>query len=244
MNRRTLLSHGALAATTTLLAARARASDDVKTAANATHALDALVPFAPGAHAPKPLPFDAKSLRGLSEHLLTSHHDNNYVSAIKNLNVVEQQLAAVTKDTPAFVVGALRERELTFTNSMVLHELYFENLGGDGKRAGDIEAALSRVYGASSSWEEQFRALALSLAGGSGWAVLELCTHTRTLRSTWAGNHKERLATGIPLLVLDVYEHAYAIDHGAACAKYIDAFMANVRWDVVDARLQRALQRL
>src|SRR5205809_4714886 len=87
----------------------------------------------------KPLPFDTKKLKGLSERLIVSHHDNNYAGAVKNLIKVEEELARVNKDTPGFIVGGLRERELTFTNSAILHELYFGNLGGTDKPAGALQ---------------------------------------------------------------------------------------------------------
>src|SRR5688500_5876085 len=87
---------------------------------------------APGQHQIVPLPFDPKKLKGLSERLLVSHHENNYGGALKNLNKVEVDLAATNKDTPGYAVGGLRERELVFTNSVILHEQYFGNLGGNG----------------------------------------------------------------------------------------------------------------
>ncbi len=98
----------------------------------------------PGSTPIAPLPFDPAKLKGLSEKLLRSHHENNYGGAVKNLNKVEEELARVTKDTPGFVVGGLKERELTFNNSMVLHELYFGNLGGDGKAGSAVQAAIGR----------------------------------------------------------------------------------------------------
>jgi Fe-Mn family superoxide dismutase len=93
------------------------------------------------------LPFQPAKLKGLSEKLLRSHHENNYGGAVKNLNKVEEELARVTKDTSAFVVGGLKERELTFTNSMILHEAYFGNLGGDGKAGGPIQKLLASTHG-------------------------------------------------------------------------------------------------
>lgn len=116
------------------------------------------VPIAAGAHKVVPLPFNATKLPGLSEKLLTSHHANNYGGAVKNLNAVELELDKVTKDTPGFQVAALRERELTYANSVYLHERYFENLGGDGKRAGDFAKALDKQFGSAARWEEQLRA--------------------------------------------------------------------------------------
>jgi len=158
---------------------------------------------------------------------------------VKNLNKVELELANVTKDTPGFLVAALRERELTYTNSKILHEHYFGNLGGDGKRAGAIDKRLAAQFGSTARWEELFRATAMSLGGGSGWVLLDLDYSTGDLRIYGTSGHTQSLAFGQPLLVLDMFEHAYAIDYGAAHAKYIDAFFQNIRWSEVDKRLAR-----
>ena len=133
------------------------------------------------------LPFNPASLHGLSERLITSHHEHNYGGAVRNLNRVEQELSGVTAETPPFVVAALRERELTFRNSTQLHEAYFANLGGDGHRSGAIDAALGEAYGSMASWEAQFRASALGLGGGSGWVVLALEFDTGGLRTIGSG---------------------------------------------------------
>ena len=215
-----------------------------KAALAATPPTSAALPPTPpslaGAHAVAPLPFAAGSLRGLSERMITSHHENNYAAAVRNLNRVEQELAQVKADTPPFVVAALRERELGFRNSKALHEAYFANLGGDGKRAGAIDGALAQAYGAAARWEEHLRATGMGLGGGSGWVVLALELDTGALRTVGAGNHTQALAAGVPLLVMDMYEHAYQMDYGAKTAAYLDAFMANVRWEEVDRRFDRA----
>lgn len=200
----------------------------------------AAAPALAGAHAIVPLPFSPGSLRGLSARLLTSHHENNYGGAVRNLNRVEQELARITPDTPPFVVAALRERELTFRNSKLLHEAYFANLGGDGRRAGAIEEALARAYGTSARWEAHLRATAMGLGGGSGWVVLALELDTGALRTYASAGHAQALAGAAPLLVLDMYEHSYQMDFGAAVARYIDAFLSNVRWDEVNRRHGRA----
>jgi Fe-Mn family superoxide dismutase len=197
-------------------------------------------PVAIGGHDVRPLPFAAGKLVGISDAMITSHHDNNYAAAVKNLNKVELDLAKIDKDTPGYQVAALRDRELTFTNSIVLHEHYFGNLGGDGKLAGAIEKRLAASFGSAARWEELFRATAMSLGGGSGWVVLDLNFHTRDLRIYGMQGHIQSVAFGAPLLVLDMFEHAYAIDYGAAHAKYIDAFWKNIKWDEVDRRLARA----
>jgi superoxide dismutase, Fe-Mn family len=199
-----------------------------------------VAPAFAGKHQPVPLRFNPAKLAGLSERMLVSHHDNNYAGAVKNLNKVEEQLAATNKDTPGFLIGGLKERELTFTNSMILHEQYFGNLGGNGKASGAIQQKVAAAYGGFARWEEHFRAVGASLGGGSGWAIVDYPLLGGEVRTYWAGSHTQTLAGGLPLLVMDMYEHAYAIDYGAAAPKYIDAFFHNLDWDVVNARLEAA----
>src|SRR5262250_1024367 len=104
-------------------------------------------------HPVRPLPFDARKLDGISERMIVSHHENNYGGALKNLNKVEEELARVTRETPGFIVAGLRERELTFSNSVTLHELYFENLGGDGRPAGMIAERIAETFGGTARFE-------------------------------------------------------------------------------------------
>lgn len=91
-----------------------------------------------GQHRPKPLPFDPTNLRGISEKLVRSHWENNYGGAVKALNAVEQRLNAMLKekDLPAYIYGDLKREELARSGSVVLHELYFANMGGDPKPGG------------------------------------------------------------------------------------------------------------
>ncbi len=187
-----------------------------------------------------PLPFDPAALRGLSERMIVSHHRNNYGGAVRNLGKAQAELTSLRADAPAFVVAALRERELTFRNSKSLHEAYFGNLGGDGKRTGAVESLLVESFGSTAAWEQQFRATALGLAGGSGWVVLSFELDTARLRIVGSGHHTQVQAFAVPLFVLDMYEHAYHIDYGADAARYVDAFFANANWDEVDRRLALA----
>jgi Fe-Mn family superoxide dismutase len=172
--------------------------------------------------------------------MIVSHHRNNYGGAVRNLAKVEAELTRVTKDTPGFVVAALRERELTFRNSKALHEAYFANLGGDARRGSVVEQALAGAFGSAAAWEQQFRQAASGLAGGSGWVVLTSELDTGRLRIVASGSHTQMQVLGVPLLVLDMYEHAYQIDYGAEAARYIDAFFANVSYDEVERRLALA----
>ncbi len=193
-----------------------------------------------GKHAVRPLPWSPNALKGLSEKLIVSHHANNYAGAVKNLNRVEEELARVNKDTPALVVGGLKQSELSYRNSATFHELYFGNLGGDGRASGGIEKLLSDAYGSFARWEELFRLTGASLGGGSGWVVTTWDLHRDVPNTFWSGNHTQASAASVPLLVMDMYEHAYQMDYGAAAAKYIDAFFANIQWDEVQRRCERA----
>lgn len=201
-------------------------------------------PAAPGAslasdHTVIPLPFKADSLKGISEKLIISHHENNYTSAVKSLNRAEKELSAITKDTPPFVVAALRERELMFRNSKTLHELYFSNLGGDGKAA-PLEADITAAYGTMARFEEQFKFTGMGLSGGTGWVCLNFELGTGGVRIVASRDHTQAEALSIPVLVMDMYEHAYQMDYGAAAPKYIEAFFANINWSVAADRLARA----
>lgn len=197
-------------------------------------------PAFPGNHELQPLPFNPAKVAGLSERLITSHYQNNYGGAVRNLNRVAQELSQTNKDTPPLLVTALREHELTFRNSKALHEAHFGNLGGDGKVASPVERALAQTYGSVARWEEHFRLTALGLGGGSGWAIVGFELKSGALRVFSSGNHKEGLASSVSLLVLDMYEHSYHLDFGAAAAKYVDAFWQNINWDEVARRLEDA----
>jgi len=202
-----------------------------------------IVPAFAGAHQPRPLRFDPAKLDGLSERLIRSHHENNYMGSVKALNMIEGRLAAALADPdlPPVVYGGLKREELHRTGSVVLHEIYFDGLGGDGKAAGAVQAALGAAFGSFGSWEADFRRTGMSLAGGSGWCVLVYNLHTRSLHNHWAWDHMHGAIAGVPLLALDMYEHSYHIDFGSAAAKYVDAFMRNVDWEVVDGRYRAAL---
>src|SRR5215813_4051237 len=107
-----------------------------------------------GEHVPKPLPFDPTKLKGLSEKLLVSHHDNNYAGAVKRLNLIQQQLGSLPADAAPYQVGSLKREELIATNSMILHELYFANLGGTGGANGTAAGLLKTEYGSLETWEQ------------------------------------------------------------------------------------------
>ena len=120
------------------------------------------------------LSIDPSMLRGLSQRLIDSHHGNNYGGAVKRLNAIRAQLAATAfASAPGFQLKGLKREELIATNSMLLHELYFANLGGDGSTMEAAwQLALDANFGSVERWREEFVSMGKALAGGSGWMLL------------------------------------------------------------------------
>jgi Fe-Mn family superoxide dismutase len=205
--------------------------------------MDTVDPRHPLLAIPRPLPFDPASLRGLSEKLLASHHQNNYTGAVKRLNALRTQLAALPfASAPGFQVNGLKREELIAANSMLLHELYFGSLGGGGKAMEPAMAlAFSADFGGVDRWREEFVAMGKAQGGGSGWVLLVFQPREGTLVNQWAADHAHALAGGVPILALDMYEHSYHRDYGAAAGAYVDAFMENIDWAAVYARYQAAV---
>ncbi len=191
-------------------------------------------------HAILPLPFDATKLRGISEKVIVSHHQNNYSGAVKKLNLIQKQIAAMPETSHPIEYGALKKEELIALNSKLLHELYFANLGGDGVMPSDVKALLTQGFGSLEAWKKDFLKTAKSLSGGSGWVILSYLKEQNILMHQIASDHSDSLATGIPLLVLDMYEHSYHMDYGTKAAIYIDAFIDNIQWPVVMKRFTTA----
>lgn len=191
----------------------------------------------------KPLQFNPASLKGLSEKLIVSHHQNNYGGAVRRLNQIQQQIGGLPKEAQPYQMGSLKREEIIATNSMILHEFYFGNLGGDGKSSGTISKLINAHYGSLATWEQDFRRTGMSLGGGSGWVIINYNYRDNAVHNYWAADHSNSLAWGVPLLVMDMYEHAYAMDYGANASAYIDVFFQNINWDEVNRRAEAAPKR-
>lgn len=191
-------------------------------------------------YVPKKLPFDPAKVKGLSEKLLVSHYENNYTGAVKRLNAITAQLAALdVANAPVFMVNGLKREELIATNSMIIHELYFDSLAGEGEPSGALAEAIIHDFGSLARWKAEFSATGKALGGGSGWVMLSYSPRDKRLVNSWAADHTMTLANGRPILALDMYEHAYQMDYGARAAAYVDAFMQGIRWDNVAALHER-----
>ena len=184
----------------------------------------------------KPMPFDPTKIKGLSEKILTSHYANNYTGAVKRLNQITEQLAGLDyAKAPGYLINGLKREELIATNSMILHEVYFAGLGPEESRPGPTLAdALARDFGSFEWWRAQFVAMGKAEGGGSGWVILTWDPRDKRLVNAWAADHTTTLASGQPILVLDMYEHAYQMDYGAKAGDYVEAFMQAIRWANAD----------
>jgi Fe-Mn family superoxide dismutase len=181
-------------------------------------------------------------LNGLSLRLIESHYENHYGGALRRLNAITEQLDSLDFDkTPGYVVNSLKREELIALNSTLLHELYFASMAfGDGRPTELLAQALTRDFGSVDRWRSEFVAMAQGLAGGSGWVLLVYVPRDRRLINQIAGDHGQATAGGIPILALDMYEHAYHIDFGANAKAYIDTFQRNIDWVSTQARHEDA----
>jgi Fe-Mn family superoxide dismutase len=183
----------------------------------------------------KPMPFDPQKIKGMSERILISHYENNYGGAVKRLNSIADQLASLDYDkAPGFLINGLKREELIATNSMILHEVFFANLGEPNTPGTELSAAIARDFGSMDRWRSEFVALGKAQGGGSGWVILTYSPRDKRLVNAWAADHTTTVAGGEPILVLDMYEHAYQMDFGAKAADYVTTFMGALNWSNAD----------
>ncbi len=183
--------------------------------------------------------------QGFSDQLLRNHFAL-YQGYVTNTNTLADTLAQMVTDgqlgTPAY--AELKRRFGWEFNGMRLHEYYFGNLAKGGKPLDNSSALfrkLTEEYGSYESWERDFRATAA--VRGIGWVVLSLDPIANRIFNAWVNEHDVgHMAGGVPLLVMDVFEHAYMTDYGLKRADYIEAFFTAIDWPVVANRFQRALK--
>jgi Fe-Mn family superoxide dismutase len=181
------------------------------------------------------------TLNGLSPKLIESHYENNYGGALRRLNAIAEQLEALDfASTPGHVLNGLKREELVALNSTLLHELYFASLGGDGQPTKAMSQALANDFGSLERWRAEFRAMGYALGGGSGWVVLSYVPRDGRLVNQYASEHSQSVSGGVPILALDMYEHAYHMDFGANARAYVDTFMRNIDWPALEARNEDA----
>lgn len=181
------------------------------------------------------------TLSYLSVPLIESHYENNYGGALRRLNAITEQLESLDfATTPGHVLNALKREQLVALNSTLLHELYFASLGGDGQPTQAMSQALADDFGSLDRWRAEFTAMGYALGGGSGWVLLAYVPRDGRLINQYASEHSQAVAGGVPILALDMYEHAYHMDFGANARAYVDTFMRNIDWRALEARCEDA----
>lgn len=182
------------------------------------------------------------TLNGISPRLIESHYEHNYGTALSRLNALTEEIESLDMGkTPANVFGRLKREQTEALNAMLLHELYFASLGGDGRAPPEVIAgAIARDFGSVDRWRDEFVALGNALAGGSGWVLLTYVPRAGRLINQCTSGHGQNIPGGIPILALDMYEHSYHIEFGANAAAYVAAFMRNIDWGAVQTRYEDA----
>jgi superoxide dismutase, Fe-Mn family len=187
--------------------------------------------------------FSLSGLSGISDKTLEMHF-GLYEGYVKNTNLLLEELkeiaskGGVSGKNPEY---AELTRWLGFEyGGMVLHEYYFENLApkGKGNPSNELKQALADGFGGYDKWKESFTAV--GEMRGVGWAVLYRDPRTRQLSNHWIALHQDGVPSGFdPILVMDVWEHAFLLDYKPAeRTKYIEAFFSNVNWDSINTRFR------
>jgi Fe-Mn family superoxide dismutase len=179
-------------------------------------------------------------MQGFSDTLLKNHF-TLYQGYVTNTNKLMETLGQMLKEgrtgTPEF--AELKRRFGWEFNGMRLHEYYFENLGGKAAldREGRLSKKTSEDFGSYEAWEKEFKGV--GAMRGIGWAVLYQDSSTGKLINFWINEHDVGHPAGCnPILILDVFEHAFMIDYGLKRADYIEAFFKNIDWKVAEGRLK------
>jgi Fe-Mn family superoxide dismutase len=178
-------------------------------------------------------------MQGFTDNLLNNHF-TLYQGYVNNANKLMDILSSIKDDQQASPQYAELKRRLGWEfNGMRLHEYYFENLGGNGlmPKSSSLMPKLIGEFGSLEAWEKDFRAT--GAMRGIGWVILYYDVSGSRLFNQWINEHDVgHLAGCIPILVMDVFEHAYMLDYGLKKGAYIDAFFKNINWMAVAARLK------
>jgi Fe-Mn family superoxide dismutase len=199
----------------------------------------------------KPRLFQLSGLTGISDKTLEMHF-KLYEGYVKETNTLSEKIAEVLKDgkvdqeeMPAY--SELKRRLGFENNGMVLHELYFENLkknaGGDPAKDSTFRHAAAKSFKDYETWKADF--IGVGKMRGVGWAICYQDPANGQLSNHWITLHEVGNIAGFkPILVMDVWEHAFILDYKPADRpKYIEAFFANIDWETVQRRLIRASVR-
>ena len=183
--------------------------------------------------------FNLPKLEGISAGQVKVHL-GLYAGYVKHVNLIREKIHELEndKETNAYIIAELRRRFSFEFDGMRMHEYYFEGLEGGAREIsdGNLKKALSEKYGGYENFVEHFKAVGMSR--GIGWTVLYFDSKGNTPHVTWVGDHELGVLAGLPILIaMDMWEHAFMVDYTPAeKGTYIDAFLANLNWEVVEKR--------
>jgi superoxide dismutase, Fe-Mn family len=183
-------------------------------------------------------------LEGISDKTIEIHHGQLYQGYVKKWQEIQEKITLADKTLANAVFSDLRElkvEESFVNNAIILHEAYFDILGGDGKTTNqNILEAISKYFGSLDNWQEEFMALGLA---SRGWVILAYDFNDGQLRNYLLDAHNLYGVVGIaPILVMDMYEHAYITDFGTNKKLYIETFFQNLNWQVIDLKFNNVIQ--
>ncbi len=187
----------------------------------------------------RPLLYGYGALKGISEKVLTWHHSKHYAGYVAKRNEIEQELekADKTKANANYsAFGELKRKETFNASGQILHEIYFENLGGDGAADASLPIVkkLAADFGSLEAWQQDMK---MTAAASLGWAIACLDPSDGRLRNFLCDSHHQGAVWGaIPIIALDVFEHAYHADVGPDRPRYLDTFFANLHWGRINER--------
>lgn len=201
-------------------------------------------------HKIKALPFKPPRLIGLSEKQTVAHYENHYGAEVRRFNAIENELLATNWNSVSrFELSALKQAQLSLWNSINLHEVYFDSLGGqDGlgsesvDPSGFLADAIVQHFGGVANWHLEFKALADTWVNGAEWVVLQWNVLSKKLENLVYTDQASMATGGVPLLSIDLHEHAYLTDFGSDVDNYINTFIENIHWDRAAERFFSAVQ--
>jgi len=190
----------------------------------------------------KKLPF--QGLMGISQKTIENHYGKLYQGYVKKWQEIQERLEKTDRSIANATFSDLRELKLEegfAADAVLLHEAYFDILGGNGNPKGEILEIIAQDFGSFENWQKEFKALGLA---ARGWVVLAFDFNDGKLHNYIADFHNQGGIWGTsPILVLDVYEHAYFIDYGADRKSYLEAFFQNLNWEVISKKFSKIVKK-
>lgn len=190
----------------------------------------------------KKLPF--QELSGISQKTIENHYGKLYQGYVKKWQEIQERLKNVDESTANATFSDLRELKLEegfAADAVLLHEAYFDILGRDGNPKGEIIERITKDFGSFEAWQGEFKALGLA---ARGWVILAYDFNDGKLHNYIADIHNQGGIWGTaPILVLDVYEHAYFVDYGSDRKSYIEAFFRNLNWGKINKKFAKLVKK-